>query len=232
VAAGADVLTTCTFRTARYSLAKAGKDSRFYELVSQAVRLAQSAASTTDRPVWIAGSMAPLGDCFRPEESPNDETLRTEHNLHAQALAAAGVDVLLVETQNSAREAVIAAEAALAMGLPVWVSVGIESREKLLSGDGIAPLANILFTLGISAFLANCLPLTLAEEFYHDLRAQFPDKTLGVYPNLYEQNVTPDEFASWSQTLQAAGANILGGCCFVGPDYIAAAKSKLNTTNF
>lgn len=224
VEAGADVLTTCTFRTSRYSLAKAGQEMRFHELVSQAVRLARSAASTTDRPVWVAGSIAPLEDCFDPALAPNDDTLRAEHALHAQSLAAVGVDLLLVETQNSAREALIAAEAALATGLPVWVSLGLENRTTLLSSDAVLPLARTLFERGIAALLANCVSLDLAENFYHDMREKFPYKPLGIYPNLHEQTVSPAEFAAWIHRMQSAGANIVGGCCFVGPDYIAAAR--------
>src|SRR5919109_2712445 len=67
VDAGAEIITAATFRTNRRALAAAGLEPRFPELAKLAVREAQDAVRGRAR---VAGSMAPLEDCYRPELRP------------------------------------------------------------------------------------------------------------------------------------------------------------------
>ena len=122
IAAGADIITTNTFRTHRRTLARAGLGERTRELTQLAVQIAREAAQQADREVFVAGSMSPLEDCYSPQLVPPDDELWIEHAEMARDLAQAGCDVLLVETMNTIREAVIAARCAAATGLPVCVS--------------------------------------------------------------------------------------------------------------
>ena len=55
---------------------------------------------SADGPVWVAGSMSPVEDCFSPWLVPEDDALRREHAMLAGWLVAAGVDLILVETMN------------------------------------------------------------------------------------------------------------------------------------
>src|SRR5690606_31364939 len=107
-AAGATVHTANTFRTTPRA---AGEDWR--DLLARAVQLAREAIPPHHR---LAGSIAPLEDCYRPDLSPPDA--RPEHRTLARALAEAGVDLLLCETFPHIDEAVIATEEAAATGLP------------------------------------------------------------------------------------------------------------------
>src|SRR5262249_26353454 len=118
VASGADVLTADTFRTHARTLAKAGLAERSGELTALAVRLAHQAAAAPGREVFVAGSLSPLEDCYRPDLAPDDDALEREHDAQARRLAEAGVDLILAETHNSVREAAAATRAALRTGLP------------------------------------------------------------------------------------------------------------------
>ena len=122
VAAGVDLLTANTFRTQRRSLARGGQGERAGELTRLAVSLARSSTASSGRSVAVLGSVAPLEDCFEPERVPDDSTLEREHGEHAENLATAGVDAVLIETMNTIREAVAAARAARAVELPFLVS--------------------------------------------------------------------------------------------------------------
>ena len=227
VEAGVDVLTACTFRTSRYSLAKSGLDARSGELTLAAVRLARSASSGVDRPVLVAGSIAPLEDCYQPELAPADATLVREHTHQAAQLARAGVDLLLVETQNSAREALIAATAARGFHLPVWVSLLPRSATELYNGDSLVPLAEQLLEQPVDALLLNCAPPEIVTAACATLRARFPDAVLGVYPNTLDRLYDPREFAAWANSMRELGADIIGGCCGIGPEHIAVAGERL-----
>src|SRR2546430_15946164 len=101
VRAGAQVITANTFRT---NPRKAGEGWR--ELTSLAVRLALETGAT------VAGSIAPVEDCYRPGLRPPRAIARREHREFAAALAEAGCDVLLGEAPAPAGQRNVAGAAA------------------------------------------------------------------------------------------------------------------------
>ncbi len=238
VEAGADVLATCTFRTTRWTLAKVGMAARAEELTHQAVRLARSAASETDREVLIAGCLGPVEDCYQPELAPDDETLCAEHTHQTKMLAAVGVDLIFLETHNSLREVLIAAECALKTNLPVWASVIPKDAEHILNGDDLAELCTKLHTLGVRGTLVNCCAPDVAEAAFLTMQNAVADDErrdpdgrrslplLGAYPNLMEEPMTPEEFAEWAMQMVKNGASIIGGCCGSGPEHIHAIANR------
>jgi S-methylmethionine-dependent homocysteine/selenocysteine methylase len=131
--AGADIVTAATFRTNRRALEAAGQGSRFPELAQIAVAEAIAARDEHGSGL-VAGSMAPLADCYRPEARPPPELAFIEHLEHARVLAMAGCDVLLVETIATGEEGIAAVEAASSTGLPVCAAVQIAPDGKLLDG--------------------------------------------------------------------------------------------------
>ena len=104
-AAGATVHTTNTFRTQRRW---AGEG--WAQLTLRAVEVCRRRAGGPG--MTVAGSIAPIQDCYRPDLSPDDP--RPEHRWMAQALAAAGCDMLLVETFPHVAEGLVAVEEAVA----------------------------------------------------------------------------------------------------------------------
>ena len=127
-AAGAEILTANTFRTHRRTLAREGLEARSAELTRMAVALAREAARGAGRPVFVVGSLSPLEDCYRPDLTPDGEALEREHAMQAESLAAAGVDGIFVETQNTVREMAAATRWAKATGLPVIASMITDGR--------------------------------------------------------------------------------------------------------
>ncbi len=86
--AGAEIITANSFRTQRRTLERGASEyarlgDRDAELTALAVNLARSGAESGRSARWVAGSAAPLEDCYRPDLVPHDETLRAEHALHA-----------------------------------------------------------------------------------------------------------------------------------------------------
>src|SRR5262245_52255282 len=181
VAAGAEVLTANTFRTQRRVLARAGIGERARELTALAVDLARRAAAA--RPgVFVVGSAPPLEDCYEPDRVPDPAALAAEHLEHAGHLAAAGVDAILVETMNTIREAVAAARAARAQGLPFLVSFSCWRGPTLLGGEPLEAALAEAAAEGAEAVLVNCLPVSNAAACLPALAAAGPP--WGVYANL------------------------------------------------
>ena len=238
--AGAQVLTAAAFRTTRYTLAKENLASWADELTALAIRLAREAAEDVNpgAEISVAGSLAPLEDCYHPEWAPAGEVLAKEHAHTAEMLAAAGADLILVETQNSAREALIAAKAALDTKLPVWVSLMPRRSHELFNGDPLVATAKAVRESGAEAILINCCPPELAAEAFRTLREAMPVARLGVYPNSgslkvqpweFTERITPSAFARWALEL-AGEADILGGCCGTTPEHVAALVQALKET--
>lgn len=252
--AGADIITTNTFRTHRRTLTRAGVGERARELTQLAVTLALEARRDSGRAAIIAGSMSPLEDCYSPALVPPDDELRAEHLEMARDLAAAGCDWLLIETMNTSREAVIAAQCAAATGLPFCVSfvVGPNGRPpdqptveaddvaaplRLLSGEPIASAVAAVSNLKPTAIMVNCVPLTYIERALSELRAASPSP-IGLYANVghaddtigwtLTDDVQPAAYARHAQHWIEQGAAIIGGCCGTSPAHIAAIRQQLD----
>lgn len=242
--AGAQVITANTFRANLRALARAGLAGRSRELTRMAVDLARQAvaefqvARTAARPL-IAGSIAPVEDCYSPWLVPGDAELENEHGQMARHLADAGCDLILVETMNTIREAVVAARAAAATGLPVWVSVTLGADNALLSGESLREAARALLTTKPDALMVNCVPVAQAASALAALRAAVDaaQVRVGIYANAghveaggewsMAHGVAPDAYAETATEWLAAGAGIIGGCCGTSPDHIARLAARL-----
>jgi S-methylmethionine-dependent homocysteine/selenocysteine methylase len=251
IAAGADIITTNTFRTHRRTLTRAGLGDRTHELTHLAVQIAREAAHQIDRQVFVAGSISPLEDCYAPQLVPPDDELQIEHAEMARDLAEAGCDVLLVETMNTIREAVIAAQCACETGLPVCVSfvvgpggrppdqidpIGRAEALTLLSGEAMAEAVAALRSINPAAIMINCVPLAFIDRALVELRSAHPGP-IGLYANVghaddvvgwtLTDEVQPAAYARHAQRWLAQGALIIGGCCGTTPEHIAALKDVL-----
>lgn len=234
IAAGAQVITTDTFRTNVRTLERAGMRARQHELTFRAVQLAHEAvAHSGQRAVLVAGSIAPVEDCYSPGLVPLDhDVLYREHSVLAGALAEAGCNLLLIETMGAVREAVAAMRAACETHLPVWISLMIGADNRLLGGESIEQAVHAVLPYTPQALLVNCLPVVqasaalilLQQAAGADIGIRF-----GVYANAghveeagwsTEHAVSPAEYARASVGWRAQGASIIGGCCGTTPAHI------------
>jgi homocysteine S-methyltransferase len=239
VAAGADILTANTFRTHRRTLAKENLGDRAAELTRTAVLLAREAARGGSRPVFVAGSLSPLEDCYRPDLRPPGEALEREHAVQAEALASSGADLILIETQNSVRELATAARWARETGLPVVASMITDGQGRLLSGEPIEEAAAALESLRLDALSINCVPARDLGADVARLAKAAPGVPLAAYGNLgpptgeggtvFARDVAPEDYADLARDWIAAGARIVGGCCGTTNAHTAALKRMLAT---
>jgi methionine synthase I (cobalamin-dependent) len=234
VSAGADILTANTFRTHARTLAKKGLAERSGELTARAVQLAHQAAAGPGREVFVAGSLSPLEDCYRPDLAPGDSALEEEHRAQATFLAGAGVDLILAETHNSIREARAALAAAKATGLPVILSLVTDGEGKLLSGETIEAAARALLPLAPDALGINCVPAARLGADLEKLAAAAPGLALCAYGNLglpdesrgwaFTEELAPEEYAAVAGRWIELGARIVGGCCGTTADHTRAVR--------
>ncbi len=220
VAAGADVVTACTFRTH----GRSGWTLR-------AVELARASGAR-----WVAGSLAPLADCWRPDLVPGGEDLARGHREQARRLAEAGVDLILVETIGTVRELVAAVVAAAETGLPVVACVTTDGRGGLLSGEPLAGAARSL-PVRPDALGVNCVPARRLRADVGLLSAAAPGLPLAAYGNTglpldeagerYTEPIDPVGYAELAREWIRAGATLVGGCCGTRPSHTAAIRRML-----
>jgi len=231
VTAGADILTANTFRTHRRTLEKGGLGDRAAELTRLAVRLARQAAEEAGRQVFVAGSLSPLEDCYRPDLAPEDTALAREHAEQARALADAGVDLLLLETHNTVRELAAAARAARETGLPFIASMVTGGEGRLLSAEPIAEVVRAVEPFVPAAFSINCVPARRIGTELSRLAAAAHGWALAAYGNLglpggevgsFTDNLSPDQYAALAREWLASGARLVGGCCGTTSAHTAA----------
>jgi S-methylmethionine-dependent homocysteine/selenocysteine methylase len=140
---------------------------------------------------------------------------------------------------------------------PLWLSftvedaVGTSGPARLRSGEPVANAAAAALRLGAGALLFNCSQPEVmgaaVEEARRVLQAAGPAAAgvrIGVYANAFppvnaavaEANVevsairadlTPAAYRSWAESWAASGASIIGGCCGIGPEHIAALRAGL-----
>jgi S-methylmethionine-dependent homocysteine/selenocysteine methylase len=234
--AGADIITTNTFRTTARTYRRAGLTDQSEEYTRRAVALAIEARSEfVDRPILIAGSLAPLEDCYRPELVPSEHHLLDEHANHAYRLAAAGVDFILLETMGTVREARAACQAAVLTGKEVVVSFLFRPDGRLYGGDSLDDALLALMPLKPAAFSLNCVsPRHINGPLLRLLT--LTDLPVAVYANVgipgdeqsgsFHTDVSPEEYAEFACTWVECGAAIVGGCCGTTPEHIGRLAMK------
>ncbi|MEV6561662.1 homocysteine S-methyltransferase family protein [Nocardia sp. NPDC051756] len=247
LAAGAQVITANTFRANLRALRQTKLDEAGWAwMVHAAVGVAEAARKQAGLPgVRIAGSIGPVEDCYRPDLVPTNEELRAEHGWLVRELSRAGVDLFLIETMNTIREARIALAQVLAAGGRAWVSFVCTDDATLLSGEPLTGAVHAVQRDGAEAVLINCTSPHGTEVALRVL-CRGRAGLIGAYPNiedrtglaLYEHvdhavppGLAPDEFAELVARWRTDyGLDIIGGCCGTTPAHLEAAKKQLSVT--
>jgi homocysteine S-methyltransferase len=244
--AGADLITANTFRTNRRALRRAGADEELSsELVRRAVsdaRLAADSAGAGHRPHRVAASVTTVEDCYRPDLVPPDSELAEEHSWLISRLAAEKVELILAETLNTVREAVVVTESCARAGVPVWVSFVCREDGLLLSGEPLGAAVRTVAAAGAEAVLVNCVAMRDLDAALSELATHSP-VPIGAYPNLEDRSdvedwtpvdryvpvaCDPGEFAdSMAERVQRYGLKVVGGCCGTTPAHVSALRARL-----
>ena len=231
VEAGSQVVYANTFGANGRKLAGTGHTVE--EIVSAAIRLAKDAVAGTG--ALVALDVGPLGELLEPMGSLPFERAYDLFREMMEAGAAAGADLVVIETMTDLYEAKAALLAAKEhTALPVFVTMSFEERGRTFTGCTPAAMARTLEGLGADAIGLNCSLgpdrlLPILKEVCANTRlpviakpnAGLPDPVDGHY------DMGPEAFAAAVLPCLEAGVTIFGGCCGTSPDYIRALKQVL-----
>nr|WP_042365445.1 homocysteine S-methyltransferase [Streptacidiphilus neutrinimicus] len=240
-AAGARVAITASYQAGFEGFARAGADRAEAEgLLRLSVTLAREAAENADDR-WVAASVGPYGAVladgseYRGRYGLSRAALRAFHAPRAEVLASAAPDALAIETIPDIDEAVAVLDAVAGLDTPVWLSYSAaagltRAGQPLAEAFAVARDNSQVIAVGV-----NCLAPEEAADAVA-LAAEVSGKPVVVYPNSGEgwdasarawtgpATFSPARVASWLD----AGARLVGGCCRVGADQIAALSRELS----
>ena len=224
--AGADILLANTFGANAKKLA--GCPCTVEQVVSASIACARSAAAETG--ALVALDIGPLGELLVPAGTLRFEDAYAEFAQVIRAGAAAGADLVFLETMTDLYElkaAILAAKENCA--LPVFTSMSFESRGRTFTGCTVESYAVTAAGIGADAVGINCSLgpkeiLPFAQRLCRSVPAGVP---VFVKPNAGlpnpdgSYNLNAAEFAAEMKAYASIGVSMVGGCCGTTPDFIA-----------
>jgi len=249
IKSGARIITLNTYSVTPERLERDANVSEFKPLQQLAIELAVEARDAAGvEGVQIAGCLPPLVGSYRPDNSPDEDTMRT-HYSRIVDIQAAHVDLFICETMSSVIDAKVAASCALQSDVPVWVALSVEddSSASLRSGEDLKEAVQMLDELGTHAKLLNCSkpeaitaawgslcsgtgPVGAYANGFTSVSALDPGGTVSALTA--REDLGPEAYATVAMDWIERGATIVGGCCEVGPDHIRALTNAVKAQGY
>ena len=244
--AGADVITTNTYGATRTRLRHVDKEGRLAELVGIAGQVAVQAReqSSADH-VRIAASLPPLEASYANEFALTfDKTV--EQFAELMDLLDSYVDIFLAETLSTTFEVKAALSAAEGRDQAIWIALTLQDHGsvQLRGGESLSDALVCMAEMEPDALLINCCTPDSINSAMPILRAS--GRQCGAYANGFVEiptawaerggvaqlqtrtDLTPEIYAEAARGWIQAGADIVGGCCEVGPAHIARLRQVID----
>lgn len=226
--AGADVVTANTFGANRFKYKKEEGYS-LESIVTAGVSLARAAVQEAGHG-YAALDLGPTGRLLAPYGDLEFEDVCLAYKEVVEAGVRAGADLIIIETMGDCYElkaAVLAAKEA--SSLPVFATVTLDEKGKMLTGGTVEAAAALLEGLGADVIGLNCgLGPVQLLPFMRQLR-RISSLPLMANPNaglprsengrtVYD--IDAAGFAGAMKEMAESGVSVLGGCCGTTPDHI------------
>jgi len=228
---GADIVQTNTFGGNRLKLSTRGLDSLVKDVNIQGAKIALAVKPEGG---FVAGNIGPTGRFLQPIGRFTSAELEEVLYEQASLLAEGGVELINIETMYDLEEAKAAVRGCRrATELPVFASMTFSKTKKgfyTIMGNDIPTSLSELEKCGAEVVGANCtIKMTEMVELVRLMRENtdlpiIAQANAGT-PQLEDGKVTyplsAEDYASYAEELLEAGADIIGGCCGAGPEYIS-----------
>ena len=238
--AGADIITTNTYATTPISMRQHGLSESIEEYNQVSVKIAQDAVKDSGKDVAVAGSVSTFGNFYKF----GTKAMIPGFNEQLSILSNSGVDLIILEAMSSQADIVeTIIECSTKINIPVWLSISCvidEKNQKVMLGynDTIDKDTQVYEGLDVSIsnfskihtgpILIAHSDISVTGDAIKNAKKNFKG-ILGAYPNkgYYEKphwkfvdDITPNEYLEKAKNWVKDGAQIIGGCCGVGPDFI------------
>ena len=198
----------------------------------------------------IAGSIGPLRASYRPDICPPVEEASSIYKEKVESIAPM-VDILLVETVCSLKQAKGVLVATDNSNKPVWISFSVDDNDgtKLRSGENLEDVKAVINNHFVEAVLINCSPpevvgnalsilskMGLAFGAYANGFSKISSDFLKTRPTVdaltARKDLGPEEYSNFVTNWIRNGASIVGGCCEIGPTHISKIAQKIHELGY
>jgi len=243
--AGADCIITASYQASEDGFTALGVSPDLApKLITKSVELAHQAIDEyleetkkdTTRPL-VAASIGPYGACqadgseYHGQYGISNVVLKCFHHDRLHLLDKTNADVLACETIPSLQEAQVLHGLLLNVETPAWISFSCKNGQQINDGTAIEKAVQLFSDHpNVLAIGVNCTSPQYMSELIGRIKRHIGDKAIIVYPNSGEQydpdskkwhgTSSPESCGRAAKTWVDAGANIVGGCCRMGPDHI------------
>ena len=231
IKAGADIITTNTFRTNPSAMESAGI-SDIAKFVKEAVVLAKQ--SISDKQILIAGCNPPAEDCYQKERTISDKELELNHKYHIDLLIDNGGNLILNETQSHIDEIKIITDYSDKKNIPYVLSLYFDDTLRILSGESVESVFSYLSDHNPLAVGLNCIA---PETFFSLLHSISLDVNWGFYLNCGSGNLADKEIVCGVEPLDYVKIvesslkykpAFVGSCCGSSPEHTRKIKEFLD----
>ena len=179
--AGATIATTNSYTILRDRLKHFALEHEVHNLWNSSVAAACKARDKFGSG-RIAGSIGPLRASYRPDICPPVEEASRIYKEKVESIAPK-VDILLVETVCSLKQAKGVLAATDNSKKPVWISFSVDDRDgtKLRSGENLKDIEPIINDHSVEAVLINCSPPEAVDNALPIISKM--NKPFGAYAN-------------------------------------------------
>ena len=198
----------------------------------------------------IAGSIGPLRASYRPDICPPVEEASSIYKEKVESIAPM-VDILLVETVCSLKQAEGVLAATDNSNKPVWISFSVDDNDgtRLRSGENLEDVKAVINNHFVEAVLINCSPpevvgnalsilskMGLAFGAYANGFSKISSDFLKTRPTVdaltARKDLGPEEYSNFVTNWIRNGASIVGGCCEIGPTHISKIAQKIHELGY
>lgn len=230
---GSNIVKSNTFGANPIKLKGTGLDCK--ETIEAAVAIAKKACGGRENK-FVALNLGPTGKLLAPYGDLPFEEAVASYSEMVRYGAAAGADLILIETMSDTYEikaAVLAAKENC--DLPVCVTMTFDEDGKLLTGATVEAAVLMCEGLCVDAVGFNCGlgPVQVGKLLPQMLAATSLPVIINPNAGLPVQrdgktcfDVGPEEYAELMYELAQQGPSIIGGCCGTTPQHIAAMIAK------
>ncbi len=234
ISAGADIITTNTFRTNPAAVKDYSK-LNIKSLVNKSVNIARRAANGLS--VIVAGSNAPAEDCYQAKRTISEKELRKNHEVHIDLLIENGCHFILNETQSHFDEIKIICSYCNKNEIPYAASLFFNKDLKLLSGEDLSETIKFILDKNPLAIGFNCIIPAVFRKAVKKNSPLLKDFNWGFYLNLGDGSysdelikcgISPGDYSRLVTGNLKKNPSFIGACCGSSPRYIKELRKIIN----
>ncbi|MBR5486012.1 MAG: homocysteine S-methyltransferase family protein [Oscillospiraceae bacterium] len=228
--AGSELLYTPTYNTNREKLAEYGLEDKLVRFNKELAQLTKAVAGSK----LAAGCLSSINHEAQPFGDMTFAEIVDVYAEQAFALKEGGVDLLVCDSLTSMAQCRAAILGCRQTGLPVMVTVSIDTDGDTMAGSDALACLIAAQSLGACAFGLSCCNGPAGMKPFLEEMIPYARIPLIAKPNagMGTNYLEPEEMAAQIKPLMDLGVQIIGGCCHSTYKHIEAMKKLMDSYDF